>query len=97
MKFADWSFKLRSCVGAVDQVPARADDDRSVVDPETQRNARQRRKRPQHTDALHTRDDNGRSRVGQVPQRWRERRVRSPEAVHDGVGAQAPNEVRWTL
>ena len=45
---------------------------------------------------LHTRDDNCRSRVGQVSQRRRERRVRGLEAVRDGVGAQASNEVRGT-
>ena len=50
-------------------VPARVDDDRSIVDTETQRNPRQRGKRSQHTDVLHARDDNCRSRVGQVSQR----------------------------
>ena len=74
-------------------VPARVDDDRSIVDTETQRNPRQREKRSQHTDVLHTRDDKCRSRVGQVSQRRRERRVRGLEAVRDGVGAQALNEV----
>ena len=40
-----WSFKLRSYFGAVDQRY-----------PETQRDARQRRKRPQHTALLHARE-----------------------------------------
>ena len=70
-------------------VPARVDDDRSIVDTETHRNPRQRGKRSQHTDVLHTRDDNCRSRVGQVSQRRRERTIRGLEAVRDGVGAQA--------
>ena len=83
--------------GRESAVSAGGDDDRSIVDPETQRDAQQRRKCPQHTVVLHTRDDNGRISIGQVPQRRRERRVRSMEAVRDGVGAQASNKVRWTL
>ena len=78
-------------------VPARVDNDRSTVDSETQCNPRQRGKRSQHTDVLNSRDDNCRSRVGQVSLRRRERRVRGLEAVRDGVGAQASNEVRGTL
>ena len=66
-------------------VSARADDDRDIVDTETQRNPRQRRKRTQRTDVLHTRDDNVRSRVGHVSQCRREGRVRSLEAVRDVV------------
>ena len=78
-------------------VSARVDDDRSVVDTETQRNAHQRRMCPQYTDVLHSRDDDGRSRVGQLSQRRRERRIRSLEAVRDGMGAQASNVVLWTV
>ena len=66
-------------------VSARADDDRDIVDTETQRNPRERRKRTQHTDVPHSGDDNCRSRVGQVSQRRRERGVRGLEAVRDGV------------
>ena len=66
-------------------VPEGADEDRSIDDPETQRDARQRRKQPQHPVVLHTRDDNVRNRAGQVPQRRRERRIRSVEAVRHGV------------
>ena len=77
-------------------VPAGVDDDRSIVDTETQRNPRQRGTRSQHTDVLHTRDDNCRSRVGQVSQCRRERMVQGLEAVCGGVGAQASNEVRGT-
>ena len=77
-------------------VSARVDGDRYVVDTETQRNPRQRRKRTQHTDVPHSRDDNCRSRVGQVSQCRRERRVRGLEAVRDGVGAQASDEVCGT-
>ena len=82
MKFADWSVKLRSFLGAVDQ---RYDDDRDIVDTETQRNPRQRRKRTQRTDVLLSGDDNCRNRVGQVSQCRRERRVRGLEAVRDRV------------
>ena len=67
-------------------VSARVDDD---IDTKTQR-ARQRRKRTRHTDVPHTRDDNCRSRVRQVSQRRRERRVRGLEAVRDGVGEPKP-------
>ena len=52
-------------------VSARVDDDRDIVDTETQRSPRQRRKRTQQTDVLHSGDDNCRSRVGQVSQCWR--------------------------
>ena len=45
--------------GRESAVSAGADDDRSIVDPETQRDAQQRRKCPQDTVVLHTRDDNG--------------------------------------
>ena len=82
MNFADWSFKLRSYFGAVDQ---RYDDDRDMVDTETQRNPRQRRKRTQRTDVLLSGDDKCRSRVGQVSQCRRQRGVRGLEAVRDGV------------
>ena len=78
-------------------VPEGADGDRSIDDRETQRDARQRRKRPQHPVVPHTRDDNDRISTGQVPQRSRERRIRSVEAVRHVVGAQASNNVRWTL
>ena len=40
-----------------------------------------------HTDVLHSGDDNCRSRVGQVSQCRRERRVRGLEAVRGGMGA----------
>ena len=43
-------------------VPARVDDDRSIVDTETQRNPRQRGKCTQYTDVLHSGDDNCRRR-----------------------------------
>ena len=98
MKYADWSLKLRLFFGAVDPaVSRRVDDDRDIVDTETQRNPRQRRKRTQHADVLHSGDDNCKSRVGQVSQCRRERSVRGLEAVRDGVGAQASNEVCGTL
>ena len=54
---------------------------------------RERGKRTQHADVLHSGDDNCRSRVGQVSQCRRERRVRGLEAVRDGMGAQASDEV----
>ena len=47
-------------------VPARVGDNGSIVDTETQRNPRQRRKHSQHADVLHSGDDNYRRRVGQV-------------------------------
>ena len=72
------------------------DEDRSIVDTETQRKPRERGKRAQHTDVLHSGDDNCRSRVGQVPQRRRERRVRDLEAVRDGMGTQTSDEVCGT-
>ena len=77
-------------------VSARVDDDRDVVDTETQRNPRQRRKFTQHTDVLHSGDDNCRNRVGQVSQGRRERGVRGLEAVRHGMGAQASDEVCGT-
>ena len=69
MKNADWSFKLRSVPRSRGSaVSKRADEVRSIVDTETQRKSRERRKRTQHTDVLHSGDDNCRSRVGQVLQ-----------------------------
>ena len=85
---------LRGCGPAVSR---RVDEDRSIVDTETQRKSRGRRKRTQHTDVVHSDDDNCRSRVGQVPQRRRERRVRGLEAVRDGMEAQASDEVCGSL
>ena len=71
--------------------------EKDIVDTETQRQARERRKRTQHTDVLHSGDDHCRTRVGQVSQCRRERRVRGQEAVRDGMGAQAADEVCGTL
>ena len=93
MKYADWSFKLRSDFVAVDQrYQLAVDDDRDIVDTIP----RQRRKRTQHTYVLHSGDDNCRSRIGRVSQCRRERVVRGVEAVRDGVGAQASDEVCGT-
>ena len=83
----------RSCGPAVSR---RVDEDRSVVDTKTQREPRQRRKRTQDTDVLHSGDGNCRSRVRQVSQRRHERRIRALEAVRDGVGAQASHEISGT-
>ena len=47
----------------------------------------------QHTDVLHTRDDNDRISTGQVPQCRHERRARCLETFRDGMGAKAC----WTL
>ena len=55
------------------------DEDRVIVDTKTQRKPRERGKRTQHADVLHSGDDNCRSRVGQVSQCRRERRVRGLE------------------
>ena len=87
MKYAGWSFKLRSYFGAVDPRY------RSIVDTETQRKSLERRK---HTDVLHSGDDNCRSCVGQVSQCRRERRVRGLEAVRDVKGTQTSDEVCGT-
>ena len=76
-------------------VPARVDDDRNIVDTETQRNPRQRRKRTQHTDVQNSGDDNCRSRVGQLSQCRRERRVRGLEAVRDGVESPSFGRGMW--
>ena len=68
MKHADWSFKLRSYLGAVDQRYQQELTTTETSDTEAQRNPRQRRKRTQHTDVLHSGDGNCRNRVGQVSQ-----------------------------
>ena len=91
MKYADWSFKLRSS-----KVSRGVDGDRVIVDTKTQRKPRERGKRTQHADVLHPGDDNFRSRVGQVSQCRRERRVRGLETVRDGMGAQTSDEVCGT-
>ena len=72
------------------------DEDRIIVDTKTQRKPRERGKRTQHADVLHSGDDNCGSRVGQVSQCRRERRVRGLEAVRDGMGAQASDKVCGT-
>ena len=76
-------------------VSRRVGEDRSIVDTETQRDPRQRVKCTQHPDVLHLGDDNCRSRVREVSQRRRERRVRGLEAVRDGVGAQSFGRGMW--
>ena len=72
------------------------DEDRSIVDTETQRKPRERGKGTQHTGVLHSGDDDCRSRVGQVSQCLRERRVQGLEAVRDGMRAQTLDEVCGT-
>ena len=72
------------------------DEDRVIVDTKTQRKSRERGKRTQHADVLHSGDDNCRSRVGQVSQCRRELRVRGLETVRDGMGAQTSDEVCGT-
>ena len=73
-------------------VPRGVDEDRVIVDTKTQRKPRERGKRTQHADVLHSGDDNCRSRVGQVSQCRRERRVRGLGTVRDGMGAQTSDE-----
>ena len=68
------------------------DENRIIVDTKTQRKPRERGKRTQHADVLHSGDDNCRCHVGQVSQCRRERRVRGLE----GVRAQASDEVCGT-
>ena len=72
------------------------DEDRVIVDTKTQRKPRERGKRTQHADVLHSGDDNCRSRVGQVSQCRRERRIRGLKTVRDGMGAQTSDEVCGT-
>ena len=96
MKYADWAFKLRSYLAAVDKQYQEELTKTSIVDTETQRKLRERGKRIRHADVLHSGDDDCRSRVGQVSQCWRKRRVRGLEAVRDGMGAQASDEVCGT-
>ena len=69
------------------------EDDRSIVNTETRREAQLRGELSQHTDVQHARDDNDRISIGQVSQCRHERRVRGQETVRDGVG----NGVCWTL
>ena len=66
MKYADWLFKLRSYFGAVDQ---RCQQE--LTRPEAP--STPRLKCSQHTNVLHSGDDNCRSRVREVSQRRRER------------------------
>ena len=83
----------RSCGSAVSRG---VDGDRVIVDTKTQRKPRERGKRTQHADVLHSGDDNFRSRVGQVSQCRCERRVRGLETVRDGMRAQTSDEVCGT-
>ena len=80
---------LRSCGPAVS---AGVEDDKSIVNTETRREAQLRGELPQHTDVLHTRDDNDRIGIGQVSRCRHERGIRGQETVRDGVG----NGVCWT-
>ena len=73
MKYADWSFKLGSYLGAVDQ---RYQQESTTTETSS---------RTQRTDVLHSGDDNCRSRVGQVSQCRRERGARGLEAVRFGM------------
>ena len=90
MKYADWSFKLRSYFRAVDQ---RYQHELTTTEASPTPRLNATMKGSAYTDVLHFGDDNCRSRVGQVPQRRRERRVRGLEAVRDGMGTQASDEV----
>ena len=79
MKYADWSFKLRSYLGAVDQ---RYQEE--LTKTEASSTPRLNANLGSEESALSTQmDDNCRSRVGQVTQCGRERRVRGLEAVRD--------------
>ena len=93
MKYTDWLSKLksrlRSCGPAVS---AGVEDDRSIVNTETRRKAQLRGELLQHTDVLHSRDDNDRIDIGQVSQCRHERGIRGQETVRDGEG----NGVCWT-
>ena len=71
------------------------DEDIVIVDTKTRCKPRKRGQRTQHADVLHFGDDNCRSRVGQVSQCRRERRVRGLETIRDGMGAQTSDEVMW--
>ena len=82
MKCADWSFKLRSYFGAVDQ---RYQEELTKTESSST---------PRLNANLGSEE---RSRVGQVSQYRRERRVRGLEAVRDGLGARASDEVCGTL
>ena len=66
MKHADWSFKLISFLGAVDQ---RYQQELTT----TETSSTPRLNATQHTNVLHSGDDNCRSRVGQVSQCRRKR------------------------
>ena len=73
------------------------DEDSAIVDTKTQRKPRERGKRTARTQMYYiSGDDNCRSRVGQVSQCRRERRVRGLETVRDGMGAQTADEVCGT-
>ena len=76
MKYADCSFKLRSHFGAVDQrYHEELTEDKHHNTPRLNATLGRGRQRTQHAGVLHSGDDNCRSRVGQVSQCRRERRV----------------------
>ena len=87
MKYADWSFKLRSYLGAVDQRYQQ-----ELTTTEASSTARLNATLDSEGSALSTQMyhilvmTTARSRVGQVSQRQRERSVRGLEAVRDEVG-----------
>ena len=97
MKYADWSFKLRSYLGAVDQRYQQ-----ELTTTEASSTPRLHATLSREESALSTQMyyilvmTNCRSRVGQVPHGRRERRVRGLEAVRDGMGTQASDEVCGT-
>ena len=88
MKYADWLFKQRSYLGAMDR--------RYQLEPTTTEASSTPRlsaklsceaSLPQHTDVPHTLADNDRISIGQVSQCRHERGIRGLEPVRDGMGA----------
>ena len=82
MKRTDRLFKLRSFRSRGPAERSGTNDDRRIVDTETQHDA-------QHADVLCARDDED---TVQVSQCWSERGIRKEEAVREGMGA----TVCWT-
>ena len=98
MKYADWSFKLRSYLGAVDQ---RYQED--LTKTESSSTPRLNANLGSEESALSTLMyyilvmTTAGAALDKVSQCRRERRVRGLEAVRDGMGAQASDEACGTL